>query len=533
MSSTRKQNKHPRKIAEGTYGCVYSPAIRCNGNTQRAPGVVSKLFKNDFNNVEKKAEDEFAIGQTIRAFNKESRSTITPLAKCEKDPSNVVKKCSGTILLQYPYGGDSLDKVVLAVDEYISYFSSLSQLFDAVQLLHTNDVAHLDMKPPNILVTKNKRGEFHFRLADFGLSMPLKTTVFPQPTNTAYDADYFYWPFDVRFLHTKMYETRDSSQKRTFVINDENLKEFNQMVEFFNGTFYLPTDIFKRSDGTFVVSMPYVHELLGNKRFDTSQPEQAEEWYRFLAKSADIYGLGITLSEIYRRHIGHCYADDINGMFTVTTPGPYGKKPTHVHHLIINAEKYMSPVMSTWHKLVFEEVTKPLYALVRKMMRANPFERISLLDAKREFVDTIVPRFQKWFTPTQIADNVQSLLQYPPPLHSPPSPYFNVPTPEAAAAVSPNNPFLLQNNSQYVDPLKVFRNRPDLYELIPGSVPRFRRKTAAAAVAPAAPAAAAAPNLFEPGSRRVLIRKPFLLQTKPSSRRSRRSRRTRRRNRKH
>ena len=38
-----KNNKGGKVLASGGFGCVFSPALRCEGETKRATGKISKL----------------------------------------------------------------------------------------------------------------------------------------------------------------------------------------------------------------------------------------------------------------------------------------------------------------------------------------------------------------------------------------------------------------------------------------------------------------------------------------------------------
>ena len=68
--------------------------------------------------------------------------------------------------------GDSLDGYVEKKGKLTEKETRelLWPILDAVKLLHQNRICHLDIKPANIMLSRNAEGEMRPVLIDFGLS---------------------------------------------------------------------------------------------------------------------------------------------------------------------------------------------------------------------------------------------------------------------------------------------------------------------------------------------------------------------------
>ena len=136
---TRKRSLRGGKyVGEGSYGCGYSPAIRCKGQAVRPPGMFSKVMnKND-------AEEEQAIGKWFQKVDPLQKYFIYSKKYCVlhadmlEMPENNMKPCKkakyttynikNARMLQYINGGEALTKLILGADDYIPFFKSIPQL---------------------------------------------------------------------------------------------------------------------------------------------------------------------------------------------------------------------------------------------------------------------------------------------------------------------------------------------------------------------------------------------------------------------
>lgn len=77
------------------------------------------------------------------------------------------------LILEYAAGGEIFDHCVGVKDTFSENSSRrlMRQILDAVHFLHTNDIVHLDLKPQNILLSKDGSDpDSVIKLVDFGLS---------------------------------------------------------------------------------------------------------------------------------------------------------------------------------------------------------------------------------------------------------------------------------------------------------------------------------------------------------------------------
>ena len=182
----------PILIGEGTYGCVFRPAIKCDG----APNTgidqkVSKVMKN------KHANSEYTEYDRIAAADPKHKYYLGKPQKCkilEADYVAHVQPSGCRILepnttsadysmLQYKDGGMDLnDFASFNLNKFLGSHSPASQkrvdlfwlhahsLFMGLKLFAENDILHDDIKPHNIVVRYDPVSEtVKFNYIDFGL----------------------------------------------------------------------------------------------------------------------------------------------------------------------------------------------------------------------------------------------------------------------------------------------------------------------------------------------------------------------------
>ncbi len=206
-----KTNKGGKVLASGGFGCVFTPALKCEGTTSRARNKVSKLM------TEKHAIQEYEeinkykkILETVPNYEdyyllydinicrpaKLTASDLQNFKKCTALPKkNITKKninesLDKVMTLNMPNGG-------LPVDDYLYEDGSFQKMYDLhvalVKLLkkgiipmNDKNIYHCDIKDANILVqtdtTVIARTELITRLIDWGLSteyVPFRNQPFP------------------------------------------------------------------------------------------------------------------------------------------------------------------------------------------------------------------------------------------------------------------------------------------------------------------------------------------------------------------
>jgi hypothetical protein len=150
------KKKGGKVIASGGYGCVFSPALKCEGSTKRNKNNITKLM------TERHAKEEYDEINSIKSKLKDipeyknyflvSDLTLCKPAKLEKsDMDSFKKKCSALPKDKITKDNinESLDKVLalnmpnggIPVDDYIYDNGSFEKLF--LNLLYINFIVLL------------------------------------------------------------------------------------------------------------------------------------------------------------------------------------------------------------------------------------------------------------------------------------------------------------------------------------------------------------------------------------------------------
>jgi serine/threonine protein kinase len=168
---------------QGTYGCVFQPALLCRGITQPSSnlGRVGKITS-----VED-AQNELSIGHYLHGIPDSSRYTIfaepdsctprpldkqidTDIKACEFTRSMPLEKTQQIIM---PWGGLPLNRINLSPSTF-DFFRFMEELLAAGAFLTLHDVCHMDIWGQNLLFDKDTRP----KLIDFGFAFrPSKLTI--------------------------------------------------------------------------------------------------------------------------------------------------------------------------------------------------------------------------------------------------------------------------------------------------------------------------------------------------------------------
>ena len=244
-----KNNKGGKVIASGGYGCVFNPALKCEGTSKRESNKITKLMTDkhatqeyeEINSIKQKLdsipdyEDYFLIYDATLC--RPAKLTTADLAsfsdKCTALPKdnitkkNINTKLSEVMSLNLPNGG-------LPVDDYIYSDGSYEKIYNVhiylVKLLkngiipmNDKNIYHSDIKDSNVLIDKSGKA----RLIDWGLTVdyiPDKTTQFPK--NWRNRPLQFNVPFSVVIFTDSFYEKYSNYLKDGGKVEEENLRPF-------------------------------------------------------------------------------------------------------------------------------------------------------------------------------------------------------------------------------------------------------------------------------------------------------------------
>jgi len=186
-------------LAEGSYGCIYIPNLKCKGEAQTLPAndqVAHDIHIDKLMSI-KHAALEFALAKQIQTIPSWKDYYLVPDTLCEPEPKEyqtnaninncaVVNKFDWKDLriLRMKYGGTSLREYRVNIQTFDLQRFTIN-LLEAVALLTLNGIVHMDLHDGNILVadsmvaagTESAARRSIVHLIDFNLSVNKVTEV--------------------------------------------------------------------------------------------------------------------------------------------------------------------------------------------------------------------------------------------------------------------------------------------------------------------------------------------------------------------
>lgn len=261
MGRTRKNhktNKGGKVIASGGYGCVFDPALKCQGAKKREANKISKLMTErhatqeyeEINNIKQKLdsisnyEDYFLVydatlcrpakldSKDLTAFN----DKCTALPKDNITKTNINSKLDEVMSLNIPNGG-------LPVDDYFYKEGSFQKIYyvhiKLVELLkkgiipmNNQNIYHCDIKDSNVLVD-DTGSVLKTRLIDWGLAVDYEENENEKfPKNWRNRPLQFNVPFSVIIFTDAFYEKYSKYLNDGGIVDAVSLRPF--VIDYLN-----------------------------------------------------------------------------------------------------------------------------------------------------------------------------------------------------------------------------------------------------------------------------------------------------------
>ena len=242
------------KIGEGSYGCIYHPAINKDGSETDNKKYVSKIQKNN-----KYANNEKIIGELITKIdgyiNHFAPVVKKELLKTTKIKKDFFKECSALkdsnkndsliiMKMEYINGDDFIEYLINnkgSIDIVKNLISSYTHLLTSIKLLTDAKIIHYDLKGDNILFNKDKEIPI---MIDFGLSINMNELINQSISIEklkkffyVYGADYYVWPIEVHYLCYILHVNENPSSEDINKICDEFVKENVALTLNFSNSF--------------------------------------------------------------------------------------------------------------------------------------------------------------------------------------------------------------------------------------------------------------------------------------------------------
>jgi serine/threonine protein kinase len=217
-------------VSQGTFGCIFYPAIECDGSISKNKKYASKLVKNNKTDL-----NEYLIGKIIKRiklyeyyYAPVTNMCSINLAKIDKrerdmckiirnrnskgqgmglglDTSSSLDSSTSYAIMKIPFienisiidyftHPDTDKKEILT---YILY--SYDYLLQNIETLNKNGIIHFDLKLSNILIEKSKKIPI---IIDFGLSIPLDDIRHETYKKYfyAYSPSYYIWCIEIHII---------------------------------------------------------------------------------------------------------------------------------------------------------------------------------------------------------------------------------------------------------------------------------------------------------------------------------------------
>jgi serine/threonine protein kinase len=252
-----KNSKGGNVLASGGYGCVFSPALRCEGTTKREKGKITKLL------TERHAKEEYAEIISIKEKldeipnykdyfliydinlckpEKLTKTDLKDYSKCKAllkekiTDKNINKNLDDLLALNMPNGGLDVEDYIYSNGSfekiYKLHISLMKLLKEGIVKMNEKNIYHADIKDSNVLVDDDddSQDEVKSRLIDWGLSNQYKPfTDDPFPKSWRNRPFQFNVPFSVIIFSEYFIEkytdyiknggTTDATQLKAFVID--------------------------------------------------------------------------------------------------------------------------------------------------------------------------------------------------------------------------------------------------------------------------------------------------------------------------
>lgn len=234
-------------LAQGGFGCLYYPGIKCSGASSKSLKRATKLQRND-----KSSNNEFYISSIIKTipnykyfFSPILDSCPVSIAKVKKsllDKCDVYKKNKDDNDIQYILM--SLEYIKnISFQNIVSKSSSrdiikiilenFEHLLRAISLLLEKNIVHYDLKLENILFEKETKTPI---IIDFGISIKIDEINMENLSEYFYvfSPDYYLWPFEVHALCYYVHNDMKPLTKDDVEMISEQFVEQNYGLYFFD-----------------------------------------------------------------------------------------------------------------------------------------------------------------------------------------------------------------------------------------------------------------------------------------------------------
>lgn len=323
-------------VAQGTYGCIFRPPLRCENEDTISENTVSKFMNYSealdevnenkmIDTIDPKFEFHLKTPRICKLHEDINIDDEENFENCDlaKKYSDLYKNRNMFVLLQLEDGGISLGEYLKNLrtkksfndsfkkEQYIpldkkekieneelnKLLISMRPLIKGLKVMSENNIQHLDIKPDNIVIRKNEKdGSYKVRFIDFGLSSKFENIY---TKKFLFKSHYFVEPYDSVFLLDNWYN----------LLTQEKREEIEK---YFNSNFYTKNygDKLIGDNTTFSFdNHPYLSlfqkenydKLIKKKYFEK---KSKDDFQLEIFKKIDVFSLGLIFFFIWNKFIG-------------------------------------------------------------------------------------------------------------------------------------------------------------------------------------------------------------------------------------
>jgi hypothetical protein len=403
-----------RAIDAGTYGCVFSPAIKCAKSTQPYNNNnISKLMFNEdiypelyeMSKVKKiiktipNSENYFIISDTYACKpGKLSQEDLTNFDEnCKRfskrgiTSSNVNTQLNNFAMIVMPNGGLNIEKFTIELtklrkkDMYRNFIimneALIRLLLNGILPINAKNFNHYDIKYANILMS----ADGHARLIDWGMASENDGIRIPEAIQDRSIA--FNMPFSDIFFNnylrnwlpeaineikgSSLFNTKNAGQSELLKIVAANM--INKSIEL-NGeghfdyiTSGILHDIYKiyamenkynKMDYnvlSYNVVIEYIHAVLLMYVDENGIFNDTNYFYNVFVKNVDIWGFLLSYVPLIEHGVGHFHIDIINGICRILLKycfsTEFATKPINIAELVLDLQS-LSTITSDIEKRI-------------------------------------------------------------------------------------------------------------------------------------------------------------------------------------
>ena len=410
MRKTRKQRnqlKGGKFLGQGGYGCTFTdPPLPCwdprgGPPIRRSSDQISKLMLSaDAHKAILKNRMFRRIDPTETYFLSASNSDRCKpvLSSPYINPSDGLDKChlnpqtpGGLELVFFKNGGTDLQKLTLSAKEYAPFFKSLLNVLEGMTIAHANNIAHLDIKPENIVTQPLPTGEFQTRLIDYDFAIDLPNIV---PSDLRpFKNQYIFFPFEAIFIDRSTanyyFPQGHFPQSHLQAIQTRFRQVIKQWFGMFQGDYVKGFVLGDKQP----FSETRQQQIGFTEYYTTYQPKLSivHTNYKEYFKLVDVYQVGYTLGLVLNKFFSclmiceNKAAGKYKIAFKVDLPQKVGYIFTD--QFVANG---FSQEAENWFKILEEWVLIPYAQLVEDMTSWDLTKRISMADAQYRFGQLLI-----------------------------------------------------------------------------------------------------------------------------------------------